>query len=82
MSTVSIPELQATLESQRAFLNETMAALHRTLDAGPGGVQLAGATNILNYPCLLYTSGSCSRIRMCSGVMPRDRSQFLQKSFQ
>ena len=50
VSTVSIPELQADLESQRAFLNETMAALHRTLDAGPGGVQLAGATNILNYP--------------------------------
>lgn len=49
-STVSIPELQAALHSQREFLDEALAALHKSLDTGPGGVQLAGATNILNYP--------------------------------
>lgn len=50
VNAISIPELQAALDSQRAFLNDTLAALHKSLDAGPGGVQLAGATNILNYP--------------------------------
>lgn len=50
VNAVSIPELQAALESQREFLNNTLEALHKSLDAGPGGVQLSGATNILNYP--------------------------------
>ncbi|MEA4970966.1 MAG: heat-inducible transcriptional repressor HrcA [Candidatus Pelethousia sp.] len=45
-----IPELRAALDSQREFLDEALSALHKSLDTGPGGVQLAGATNILNYP--------------------------------
>ncbi|NCB31558.1 MAG: heat-inducible transcription repressor HrcA, partial [Clostridia bacterium] len=50
VSSVNIPELKAALDSQREFLNDTLAALHKSLQTGPGGVQLAGATNILNYP--------------------------------
>ena len=50
VTSVDIPELQAALDSQREFLNGALAAIHRSLDAGPGEVQLSGATNILNYP--------------------------------
>ncbi len=50
VASVNIPELQADLNSQREFLNNALAALHKTFDDGPGGVQLSGATNMLNYP--------------------------------
>ena len=50
VSSISIPELRAALDSQREFLDEALSALHKSLDNGPGGVQLAGTTNILNYP--------------------------------
>lgn len=50
VNAISIPEMRAELDSRREFLDEVVAALHKSLDDGPGGVQLSGATNILNYP--------------------------------
>lgn len=50
VNAISLPELRALLDSRREFLDEAISALHKSLEAGPGGVQLAGATNILNYP--------------------------------
>ncbi|MDR0840195.1 MAG: heat-inducible transcriptional repressor HrcA [Christensenellaceae bacterium] len=47
---VHIPELQAELQGQREFLDASLETLQKSMDAGPDGVQLSGATNMLSYP--------------------------------
>lgn len=46
---IDIPELFMELEANRSFLNNTMNIIKKSAETG-AGVELSGATNMLNYP--------------------------------